>query len=127
MADGKSRYRLNRVFSTRGLESPEETVKRYWRRAAEQPHSEKFITGKAKGIKEAISRLCANVRYCRVERQPETIETSWQELRAVVQDQIQSTVSRIEADDMLGVKEAMGDVMYSPTVFVRFQSHQCSL
>ena len=43
MADGKSRYRLNRVFSTGKLESPEETVKRYWRRAAEQPHSEKFI------------------------------------------------------------------------------------
>ena len=62
MADGKSRYRLNRVFSTGKLESPEETVKRYWRRAAEQPHSEKFIVGRTKGIEEALSRLRANVR-----------------------------------------------------------------
>ena len=112
IADGKSRYRLNRVFSTGELESPEETVKRYWRRAAEQPHVEGFIVGKTKGIEEAFSRLRTNVRY-RMERQPETIETSWQELRAVVQDQIQSLVARVEADDKMGVKEALGDVMYT--------------
>ena len=48
VADGKSRYRLNRVFSTKELESPEETVKRYWRRAAEQPKVAEFIKGEAK-------------------------------------------------------------------------------
>ena len=112
IADSKSRYRLNRVFSTGKLESPEETVKRYWRRAAEQPHVEGFIANKTKGIEEAVSRLRTNVRY-RMERQPETIETSWQELRAVVQDQIQSLVAIIEADDKMGVKEALCDVMYT--------------
>ena len=56
IADGKSRYRLNRVFSTGELESPEETVKRYWRRAAEQPHVEGFIVGKTKGIEEAVEQ-----------------------------------------------------------------------
>ena len=50
IADGKSRYRLNRVFSTKQPESPEETVKRYWRRAAEQPQACEFIKGETKGI-----------------------------------------------------------------------------
>jgi len=112
IADGKSRYRLNRVFSTKQLESPEETVKRYWRRAAEQPQACEFIKDETKGIDRALERLRANVRY-RIERQPGTIETSWQELRAVLQDRIQSLVSAMETGDAGAVKEMLGDVMYT--------------
>ena len=112
IADGKSRYRLNRVFSTKQLESPEETIKRYWRRAAEQPQTGEFIKGETIGIDRALEKLRANVRY-RMERQPETIETSWQELRAVLQDRIQSLVSAMEIGEVGAVKEMLGDVMYT--------------
>ena len=115
IADGKSRYRLNRVFSTKQLESPEETIKRYWRRAAEQPHAGEFIKGETVGIDRALEKLRANVRY-RMERQPGTIETSWQELRAVLQDRIQSLVSAMESGDVEAVKEMLGDVMYTMCV-----------
>ena len=37
IADGKSRWRLPRVFSTGALETPEQTVTRYWQRATTQP------------------------------------------------------------------------------------------
>ena len=112
IADGKSRYRLNRVFSTKQLESPEETVRRYWRRAAEQPQVREFVKGETRGIDKALERLRVNVRY-RIERQPETIETSWQELRAVLQDRIQSLVSAMECGNIDTVKEMLGDVMYT--------------
>ena len=48
-----------------------------------------------------------------MERQPETIETTWQELRAVLQDQIQSPVTVIGAADGETVKEVLGDVIYT--------------
>ena len=112
IADGKSRYRLNRVFSTKQLESPEETVRRYSRRAAEQPQAREFIKGETEGIDKALERLRANISY-RIERQPETIETSWQELRAVLQDRIQSLVSAMEIGNVEAVNKMLGDVMYT--------------
>ena len=63
IVDSKSWHPLNRVFSTKQLESPEETIKRYWRRAAEQPQACEFIKGETKGIDEALKKLHANTRY----------------------------------------------------------------
>ena len=59
------------MSSAKALESPEETVKRYWRRAAEQPEAKQFAKGEIKGMDEAMSKLRDNVRF-RAQRQPET-------------------------------------------------------
>ena len=100
------------VSSAKALESPEETVKRYWRRAAEQPEAKQFAKGEIKGMDEAMSKLRDNVRF-RAQRQPETIERSWQELRTVLQDRIQALTMEIEAGNAWRVCEALGDVMYT--------------
>ena len=94
------------------MDSPEETIKRYGRRAAEQPQACEFVKGETKGIDRALEKLRANIRY-RIERHPGTIETSWQELRAVLQDRIKSLVSAMETGDVGTVKETLGDVMYT--------------
>ena len=59
----------------------------------------------------ALEKLRSNIRY-RIERQPETIETSCQELQAVLQDRIQSLVSAMETGNAEAIKEMLGDVMY---------------
>ena len=76
IADGKSRWRLPRVFGTGVLETAEETVARYWQRAATQPGVKSFVKGDAKGIAAATEMLKNNIRF-RVERHAATIETEW--------------------------------------------------
>ena len=48
-----------------------------------------------------------------MERHAATIETEWKELRAVLQDQMQSLVTEIEAGNAWGVMERLGDTMYT--------------